>query len=107
MPAKPSALTTPLPPRFLIFFGKLMRRKGSDLLAEALPLAWRQAPDLTMVWAGRETTQFGFEAYRRKWGSRAHQVQWLGALGKADLYAVLRRSEAAVLPSRVDNLPKK
>src|SRR5262249_10868909 len=30
----------PLPERFLFHFGQLLKRKGSDLLARALPLAW-------------------------------------------------------------------
>jgi glycosyltransferase involved in cell wall biosynthesis len=94
-----------LPPRYLIFFGKLMKRKGSDLVAKALPIAWKHAPGLTMVWAGRETSNSLFADYRRQWGSRAKQVHWLGALKKPALYSVLSRSDASVLPSRVDNLP--
>jgi glycosyltransferase involved in cell wall biosynthesis len=39
------------------------------------------------------------------WGERASQVRWLGYLPKPQVYALLRRAEAVVIPSRVDNLP--
>src|SRR5262249_8622767 len=36
-----------LPARFFLHFGQLTERKGTALLAQALPLAWRKVPDLT------------------------------------------------------------
>lgn len=96
-----------LPGRYLIHFGLLGRRKCTDLVAEALPLAWAQEPDLEMVWAGSMRTDPGavMARYRQQWGRFANRVTWLGALSKPVLYAVLKRAEAAVLPSRADNLP--
>jgi len=93
-----------LPKRYLVHFGQLNGCKGTDLVAEALPRAWSQAPDLAMVWAGPDRTRH-FDAWSRAWGPRREQVTWLGEVAKADLYAVLRGAEASVLPSRVDNLP--
>jgi glycosyltransferase involved in cell wall biosynthesis len=93
-----------LPKRYLIHFGQLNGCKGSDDLARALPLAWRRAPDLAMVWAGPDRTR-RFESWSRGWGPHRDQVTWLGELPKPALYAVLRDAEASVLPSRVDNLP--
>jgi glycosyltransferase involved in cell wall biosynthesis len=94
-----------LPPRFLFHFGQLMRRKGTDLIAEALPLAWAAEPALTMVWSGQCSDSRSLHYWRSLWGARAAQVHMTGPLSKSDLYAVLRRAEAAVLPSQVDNLP--
>src|SRR5690606_550927 len=50
--AKPApALLPRLPERYLLHFGQIGRRKGSEVLARALPIAWRQEPGLHMIWA--------------------------------------------------------
>jgi glycogen synthase len=95
----------PLPDRFFLHFGQLMERKGTALLARALPIAWKIVPDLTMVWCGRCWDQSKLENWRSLWGDRAHQVQITGPLAKPQMYAVLQRADATVLPSQVDNLP--
>jgi glycosyltransferase involved in cell wall biosynthesis len=97
--------TVALPCRFLLHFGQLSDRKGSSLLAQALPIAWEQAPSLSMVWSGRCWEPGQVDEWRRLWGARAHRVQITGPLPRPELYAVLKRAEAAILPSQVDNLP--
>jgi glycosyltransferase involved in cell wall biosynthesis len=95
-----------VPPRYLLHFGLIGNRKGSDLIARALPLAWQEEPDLTMVWAGSEN--YGephIERYRLLWGDRASQVIWLGQVRKGSMYGLISRATASVLPSRSDNLP--
>jgi glycogen synthase len=94
-----------LPPRFLIHFGQLTSLKGSDLLAHALLLVWEKAPDFTMVWCGLCRKQNQIEEWRSAWGNQAHRVHFTGPLPRPQLYTVLARAEAAVLPSQVDNLP--
>jgi len=103
-----------LPQRFLFHFGTLGPIKGTDVLAEALPLVWREEPDFVMVLAGefRKWTEKGlksdpdiFNEYSNVWRDRAKQVIWLREIKKPQLYAVLKRAEATVLPSRCDNLP--
>ena len=94
-----------LPPRYMIHFGSFRRAKGSDVLARALPLVWREEPEFTMVWAGREFQPGTLDEFRLQWGEQASRVVYVGPLRKPDLYNVLRRAVAAVLPSRVDNLP--
>ena len=113
--AEPSPLLPfMLPKRFLLHFGALGPIKGTDVLAEALPIVWREEPDFTMVWAGegRRWTAKGQEAfpnmfkeYSRSWGSHTSQVIYLGVIEKSHLYAVLKKAEATVIPSRRDNLP--
>jgi len=93
-----------LPQRYLLYFGAICPRKGTDVLAAALPIAWQQEPELNMVWAG-ESWNGAVENYRDIWGEQASQVRWLGYVPKPQLYAVLKRAEAVVIPSRVDNLP--
>ena len=93
-----------LPSRFLVHFGNLGRRKGTYVLAEALLLAWKQEPGITMVWAGRESEPL-MHRLQARWADRAEQVTWLGPIERNSLYAVVKRADAAVLPSLVDNLP--
>jgi glycosyltransferase involved in cell wall biosynthesis len=108
------SLPRPLPSRFLLHFGTLGPIKGTDVLAEALPLVWEKEPQFTMVWAGQSNrwTSVGyqsdpgyFDRLSKTWGEKASQVIWIKEVKKAELYAVLTRAEASALPSRCDNLP--
>ena len=95
-----------LPRRFLLHFGQLIARKGTEMVAEALPLAWAQVADLTMVWTGAHATSEDGRRWRGLWGDeQAGRVCATGPLPRARLHAVLRRAEASVLPSLADNLP--
>ena len=93
-----------VPPRYLLHFGSLRVRKGTDVLAEALPLAWRDAPDLEVVMAGGGD-EAEIASWRALWGDRERQVHVIGGLAKPDLYATLQGAVATVLPTRADNLP--
>ncbi len=94
-----------LPSRYFIHFGSIGPVKGSDLLAEALVQVWKQAPDFSMVWAGKERKKGEMDRYRSLWGEFANRVMWFEGFGKQDLYSIIQQSDAAVLPSMVDNLP--
>lgn len=106
-PDLPEAATHPgpLPARYLIHFAAgLIPRKGTDLVAAALQQALRDEPGLIMIWVGLLDP-----ASRAAWlaplGAAAAQVICLPPLPKPELYALVRAAVAAVLPSRVDNLP--
>ena len=94
-----------LPPRYLLHFaGHLMRRKGTELIAEALKIALEQEPGLTMLWVGR--MDFGaMDDLLAPLGERAGQVIPLYPQGKRALYALIGNAACVVLPSLVDNLP--
>ena len=102
-----SAASVPaeVPERYLVHFGQIGARKGSDVIASALIRVWREEPEFRMVWAGREIGKGEFASCHRLWGSHAEKVLWLGAIEKPLLYAIVQKAVAAVLPSRVDNLP--
>jgi glycosyltransferase involved in cell wall biosynthesis len=97
--------TVPLPSRFFFHFGQLAERKGTNLLAQALALAWKIVPDLTMVWSGPCGDEQKLNYWRALWGARAEQVQITGPLPKAEVYAILRKADVSVLPSQADNFP--
>lgn len=94
-----------LPTRFFLHFGQLTEVKGTAMLAQALPIAWKVVPDLTMVWSGVCWDKQKLDAWRSLWGEHSNRVQITGPLERQTLYAVLERADAAVLPSQVDNLP--
>jgi glycosyltransferase involved in cell wall biosynthesis len=93
-----------LPKRYFLHFGQLTPAKGTAVLAAALPLVWEREPDFSMVWAGRDCV-FQFGEWSRSWGRHRDRVHWLQPLARPELYAVLAGADAAVLPSRFDNLP--
>jgi len=103
-PRIPEAATRDLPKRYFVHFGQLSPLKGSADLAAALPLVWERAPDFEMVWAGIDRGGL-LPGWRAQWGARRHQVHWLGELSHTLMLAVIAAAEAAVLPTRFDNLP--
>ena len=96
----PAGITAP----YLVHFGSLGARKGTDLVADALPIAWRSEPELRMVFVGPISTT-NRDRFSSGWGPDAHKVRFTGPLDKPELYAVVAAAQASVLPSRMDNLP--
>jgi glycosyltransferase involved in cell wall biosynthesis len=94
-----------LPSRYFLHFGMLSAYKGTDLLAAALLHAWKMAPDLTMVWSGVCPDNSKIEKWRSLWGDQAPRVVITGAMSRPQIYSVLQKAEATVIPSLVDNLP--
>jgi glycosyltransferase involved in cell wall biosynthesis len=94
-----------LPKRYLFHFGNIGRVKGSDVVANALCLAWREEPDLTIVWAGKLPQGEDFATTYPELAAESERFIWLGSLKKPELYNVLKKPIAVVAPSRCDNLP--
>ncbi len=93
-----------LPPRFFLHFGQLNRRKGTLWLGAALRRAFLLEPSIRMVWIGRGS--FGeLSSVLSDLGAHRSHVHVLYPVPKPELYAMLRRADAAVLPSLADNLP--
>ncbi len=89
-----------LPARYLVHFaGWLGSRKGTALIADALPRVLEVAPDFVMFWFGH------LPAEMRKLQVAPNNLMIGSPLDKATLYAVLRGAAASVLPSTVDNIP--
>jgi glycosyltransferase involved in cell wall biosynthesis len=93
-----------LPQKYFLHFGTLNPSKGTLWLADALPLAWEKEPQLKVVIAGI-IHNIDLNAMRRRWGQNADNVLFLGSLPKPQLYSVLRRALASLVPSVIDNLP--
>jgi glycosyltransferase involved in cell wall biosynthesis len=98
------AIPCGLPERFMVHFGQLIERKGTLWLCEALRKAFVTDPSLRMIFVGNSYSKQVADALERLGSDRA-KVLALHPLPKPELYALLQRAHAVVLPSLVDNLP--
>ncbi|MFL5827111.1 MAG: glycosyltransferase [Thermoleophilaceae bacterium] len=92
----------PLPARFVLFIGRIERRKGVETLAAALPEALSAHPDLHAVFLGRDAGAAGGDAGCRLdelselFPRRVHR---LGALPREQALPIVARATLVVLPS--------
>ena len=93
-----------LPARYFVHFGHLSKCKGTHWLAKSLKRAYELEPALRMVWVGKCNFR-ELSPILANLGRHRSKVQVLYPLPKPQLYGVLQRADAAVLPSLVDNLP--
>jgi glycosyltransferase involved in cell wall biosynthesis len=94
-----------LPARYLIHFGLLGARKGTDVVVDALEIVFKEEPNFRMVFAGNEAELGIFTQLLERLGPLREKVLWLGSVARTQLYSVVAGAVASVLPSRVDNLP--
>ncbi len=94
---------------YLVYFGQISAHKGVDLLARAMPPLLMRDKDLHLVLVGRDR---GFrsggsivEAVLSACGAASDRVVHLPPLPRSQLFPVLERAIAALIPSRVDNYP--
>lgn len=92
-------------PRYLLFFGRALKRKGAQILAEAVTSLLPELPDLHLAIAGADCRD---DAARRLLALPTLyplQVRYLGVLRPDQLGTIIRNAYAVVLPSLIDNLP--
>ena len=90
--------------RFLLFLGRIHRKKGCDLLLDAFAKIAAQDPDLHLVMAGPD--QQGWSARLQATATRlgiADRVSWPGMLKGDVKWGAFRTAEAFVLPSHQEN----
>lgn len=86
----------------VVFFGRLERLKGADVLVQAMSRVWEKFPaaSLVMLGEGREDTA---RRLRELAGSSAEQLHLLGHRTGSDLLAAVRAADVVALPSRWEN----
>lgn len=100
-----SSVPDVLPSKYLVHYaGWLIPRKGSDLVLDALPLALEICPDIKVVMIGNMTSLIT-QKYNSLLSCRPESVIHLSPVSKSCLYAIVKKSQGAILPSRVDNTP--
>ncbi len=92
----------PFPAPFFLYIGQLTRRKGPDLLVEAMPAVLERYPQASFVFvthnpAGQAELQARAEAL-----GVAGQLHWLGEVSEEEKFALLRACTAYVLPTRYE-----
>lgn len=90
--------------RFLVFLGRIHRKKGCDLLIEAFARVASDDPDLQLLVGGPD--QVGWAKELQALAARlgvAERVHWPGMLTGDAKWGALYASEAFILPSHQEN----
>lgn len=93
-----------LPAKYLLHFGQLKRRKGTDWLVAALPSAFVAMPDMRIVIMG-PGTQDDLQKWRAHLLPWSNQVAWLQPQSREVVRSIVANATAVVQPSLIDNLP--
>jgi glycogen synthase len=91
--------------RYVLFFGRVCRLKGVDLLAEAMRPILEADSSLHLVIVGREAPTGIVDEMRVTLGSSADRLIHRERLPHTQLFPVIRHAKAVALPSRIDNFP--
>lgn len=94
-----------MPPRSIVFNGRLERRKGVDVLGQALPDVLRAHPDVGVVMVGRDTDAEDGQLmahFREAIAPMSDRVQVVGELSHAEAMAVVAKATIVVLPSHFE-----
>jgi glycosyltransferase involved in cell wall biosynthesis len=90
--------------RFLLFLGRIHRKKGCDLLIEAFARVAHEDPELDLVMAGPDQQLWSAALKELAYTSGiAHRVHWPGMLIGDAKWGAFYASEAFVLPSHQEN----
>lgn len=90
--------------RFLLFLGRIHRKKGCNLLIEAFGKIARQDPDLHLVMAGPDQQGWGKDLSQMAAGAGVQdRVHWPGMLSGDAKWGAFFSCEAFVLPSHQEN----
>ncbi|MBV9658044.1 MAG: glycosyltransferase [Verrucomicrobia bacterium] len=88
--------------RILLFLGRLVVKKGCDLLLHAFARLASRPDDVTLVMAGPGEDS-AFVADLRRGEATRENVRWVGMLSGAVKWGALRAAEAFILPSHQEN----
>lgn len=90
--------------RFLLFLGRIHRKKGCDLLIDAFAHVAALDPDLHLVMAGPDQQHWSAELQlRAQTLGIADRVHWPGMLKGAVKWGAFHACEAFILPSHQEN----
>ncbi len=108
----PQLSSAPIPPflveaPYILYFGRLERRKGVDTLIDALPAVLGAHRDAHCVFIGEDLTlkgvpfaQYAHERDPEHWG----RIHFLPRMGHGELFNIVANAALVVIPSRWENL---
>lgn len=91
-----------VPGNYLLYFGRLERRKGVHVLSAALHDVFARQPDVAMVFIGSDGGLW--DAIARDHRHHADRVRLVGAMDTAPLFAAIQGARLVVLPSLFENM---
>jgi glycosyltransferase involved in cell wall biosynthesis len=90
--------------RYLLFLGRIHRKKGCDMLIDAFAKVAASDPELHLVMAGPDQEQWGAELQQTALqGGIADRVHWSGMTSGDAKWGAFYGSEAFILPSHQEN----
>lgn len=99
-------ISPPLPSRFIVFLGRLEKRKGIETIGSALPRVLNEFDDLHAVLIGRDTRDENgalMDRFQRQIAPVAPRVHLLGELPRSEALAIVARATIALVPSLWEN----
>jgi glycosyltransferase involved in cell wall biosynthesis len=93
--------------QYLLYFGRLERRKGVHVLGAALPAVFAAHPTLKAVFVGEDLTYEGqpmADVIRGLAAPYADRLVFLPRLPQQELFPIIRAARLVVLPSLWENL---
>ena len=90
--------------RYILFLGRIHRKKGCDMLIDAFVKIAAEDPDLHLVMAGPDQQLWSAKLQESVVAAKlTHRVHWPGMLKGDDKWGSLFGSEAFILPSHQEN----
>ncbi|MBB5059742.1 glycosyltransferase involved in cell wall biosynthesis [Granulicella aggregans] len=90
--------------RYLLFLGRIDRKKGCDLLIDAFISTAASDPALDLVMAGPDETRWRPQLEERlRRAGISHRVHWTGMIAGTQKWGAFATCEAFVLPSHQEN----
>lgn len=93
--------------RYLLYFGRLERRKGVHILGSALPAVFAAHPELKAVFVGEDLAADGrpmADLIRELAAPYGERLIFLPRMAQAELFPIIRAARLVVLPSLWENL---
>jgi len=95
--------------KYLLFFGTIGLIKGVDIIGDIIFELFQKYPDMLFVFAGKDNGEINglsmMGHLRKKAEKYNNRIVYLGKIRHEQLYPVINKAYAVVLPSRIDNLP--
>ncbi len=92
-------------PPLILFVGRIEKRKGADVLLQAIPLVRQKFPDCQFVFAGSMSAELNSLARNAGEGRGEGGVRLLGVRPRDELVQWYQRASIFVAPSLWDNSP--